>query len=370
MTTATSYHLNPKNVPTRSLGAGAADFDLDGGGEEVKVSKGPFVEGQIKVLQIIECPMEIMTCRYHKDGSILAVGFLDGSIKIYDSDSGKDIYHLIDDEVKNSRLPVTSIRFQPLSEEQPSPTNILVATYASGLVKFWHYSSQKCMFTLTEKRQTLTQAFNPEGDRFITAGASMEIPIYDTKTKQCIRICQPSDSRNIMNGHRSRIFAVQYHPNISGLFISGGWDDTIQFWDEREQHSIRKISGVNGPHICGDAMDIDPFHGHILTGSWRKDNTLQIWDFASGDKVKDVPQDTLQRCQLYCAQWLGRDMIACAGSDNNIVRIIDRGTLNTIGQLVDLPQGVYCMDNTRANNNPKVACGSKNSIYIVRQDKI
>jgi len=32
--------------------------------------------------------------------------------------------------------------------------------------------------------------------------------------------------------------------------------------------------------------------------------------------------------QLYCAQWLGKDYIICGGTDQNMARIIDRGTLN------------------------------------------
>jgi len=35
----------------------------------------------------------------------------------------------------------------------------------------------------------------------------------------------------------------------------------------------RKIAG---PHICGDSIDIDPARDQILTGSWRKDNPLQV----------------------------------------------------------------------------------------------
>jgi len=33
---------------------------------------------------------------------------------------------------------------------------------------------------------------------------------------------------------------------------------------------------IAGPHICGDSLDIDPVNSHILTGSWRKDNSLQV----------------------------------------------------------------------------------------------
>ena len=32
--------------------------------------------------------------------------------------------------------------------------------------------------------------------------------------------------------------------------------------------------------------------------------------------------------QLYCAQWLGKDSIICGGTDQNMARTIDRGTLN------------------------------------------
>lgn len=37
-----------------------------------------------------------------------------------------------------------------------------------------------------------------------------------------------SDSRNDMDGHRCRVFAVQHHPVHMYSFVTGGWDDTVQ----------------------------------------------------------------------------------------------------------------------------------------------
>jgi len=37
--------------------------------------------------------------------------------------------------------------------------------------------------------------------------------------------------------------------------------------------TCRKIAG---PHICGDALDVDPVNNQVLTGSWRRDNALQV----------------------------------------------------------------------------------------------
>ena len=42
-----------------------------------------------------------------------------------------------------------------------------------------------------------------------------------------------------MDGHRSRILAIKYHPVEQEIFLSGGWDDTVQMWDRRVSHSIR-----------------------------------------------------------------------------------------------------------------------------------
>ena len=34
---------------------------------------------------------------------------------------------------------------------------------------------------------------------------------------------------------------------------------------------------IYGPHICGgDGIDIDPKNNHILTASWRQNDTLQV----------------------------------------------------------------------------------------------
>lgn len=47
-----------------------------------------------------------------------------------------------------------------------------------------------------------------------------------------------------MDGHVMRICAVKYHPrgavyeDYVHIFITGGWDDTIQIWDDRYLHSL------------------------------------------------------------------------------------------------------------------------------------
>lgn len=56
-----------------------------------------------------------------------------------------------------------------------------------------------------------------------------------------------------MNGHKSRVFSACFNPSSNHELVSGGWDDTIQFWDIRQPFSQRYIGGV---HICGEGIDI------------------------------------------------------------------------------------------------------------------
>ena len=61
----------------------------------------------------------------------------------------------------------------------------------------------------------------------------------------------------------------------------------LQWWDARSgRHSVRKAIG---PHVCGDALDIEPSTLEILTASWRRDHdNIQCWDFASGKLIKQL----------------------------------------------------------------------------------
>jgi len=58
--------------------------------------------------------------------------------------------------------------------------------------------------------------------------------------------------------------------------------DSVQIWDKRVDYAVRRIFG---PHICGDALDIDDSNV-ILTGSWRPDDQLQTWDFNTGKLIE------------------------------------------------------------------------------------
>lgn len=328
------------------------------------------VEGDIEINKTIDLGSDSMCCRYSSNGKKVAVGLSNGTIKLYKTETMSCIYQLSDEETLSARLPVTSLSF--LENTQSSGKGeMLLATYASGMVKFWHISSQKVLHAIHEPRQVLNGSLSNDGSKFVTTGSTGEVMVYDVSSGKETNVCEPSPSSLVMDGHRCRVFAIKHHPSEENYFITGGWDDTIQYWDHRQARSTRYIFG---PHICGDGLDIDPKFNHILSASWRKQDSLQVWDFNTGNRIKTIPPDFGNNSLLYCCDWLGKNYIMCGGCDSNMLRILDKTTLATCAQLVGLPGGVYsaaydCAKKPHHHHEPeitKIVATICKSLYVLR----
>ncbi|XP_038637215.1 WD repeat-containing protein 5B-like [Scyliorhinus canicula] len=322
-------------------------------------------EGELRSVRSLDCEAPVICCCFSQTGRLLAVGLVNGNIKLYKPDTGAFVYYLRDSETLKCNLPVTSLNF---CSPGTATGDLLLATYASGRVKLWHVSTQKCLQTLLENQETLVAAFNPSGTRFATGGTEGSVRLYDTVTQECLLTLMPSPSPMVMDGHRSRIFAVKFHPGRFSELISGGWDDTVQFWTENHPHSIRRIFG---PHLCGDALQIHPKTSEILTGSWRRENSLEVWDYQTGQKLQDIPEDDAGHSLIYSCHWLGSDHLIGAGTRNNLCRLVNRNSMTTVGRLGKLLDGVYSTDVTPADSGRwLLAACSANHTHLLQHQEV
>ncbi|BHF68918.1 DNA-binding transcription factor activity [Sparganum proliferum] len=335
---------------------------------------------------------------------------------------------------KEETLPCTDI--QCLLAEPPGnveKVHIVLAVYASGFVRIWQYMSKSgkknlaCEWRETKWRpdrcsgeisaedgcefnQILACSCSLDGQRFITAGTDTSIRVYEISSRKLIGNCQSSYIQERMDGHVRRITALKYHPRgvasqfYAHLFISGSWDDSIQIWDDRYEHSLWQYFG---PHICGnDALDIEPEANHIITSSWRRDNSiLQVWlfneealmnFFETGTKepirgslspaisrrnsdqhltpLAEIAQNQLEPpTSGYVARWLGTKFMLYGGSDENILKIIDKSTLNTIASLSKFRRGVVSAaftlpQATEAKQTIRLAVATGCKVYIAVLD--
>ncbi|XP_060795357.1 WD repeat-containing protein 38-like isoform X2 [Neoarius graeffei] len=281
----------------------------------------PKTDGDFHIHTVLDCGSEVMVCQFSNDGTLLAVGLTDGSIKVYSTDGGELLHTLRDQDSIVSSLPVTSLCFTHTSQEH----SILLATYASGCMRCWYVSGRQCMWWLKEtrhngeneegmQRQALCLSISPSGKQAVTGGSDAAICLYDLNTHQRIQNHTASSMRTVMDGHSSRIFAVTFHPARETEFISGGWDNTIQFWDTRQHHAVRMLYG---PHVCGEALHINPSTNQILSGSWRKHTTLEV-----KSRLSDLPSAVFSSSICPSERWPG--LIAATSGSQVFLVVMDQ----------------------------------------------
>lgn len=222
---------------------------------------------------------EVFCVRFSPDGKFLAAGCSDGAIRVFNASNGNLAYNL--QGGSNAALPTTCIRFRPQTAATRTK-NVFIAANASGVVQHWHMTSAKCLHSMQDDdNQVYAMDYNDDGTKYVTGGKDKIVRVYDEATKSIISRLQGDGFRYSSNespGHSNRIFSVKCVPGDDNMVLSGGWDNTVQFWDLRSNQAVRSIYG---PHICGDSLDI--VGNEVLTGSWRADHQLEIWDFRSGN---------------------------------------------------------------------------------------
>ena len=303
---------------------------------------------------------EVFCVRYSPDDALVAAGSGDGTVRVLHAGDGRLAYELASPTAE--KLPVTCLRFRPASATSKTKNLLLVAN-ADGTVRHWHVTSRKCLHTITEENnQVFAIDYRQDGARFATAGKDYTVRVYDEATKTKVAALHGGFGKQ-STGHSNRVFSLKFSAADPNLLISAGWDNTIQVWDLRTEHAVRALFGA---HICGDAVDL---HVHTLvSGSWRPESQLQLWDVRTGELVDDDKQipwrnpeavGAAEPCQLYACQFSkdpGARLIAAGGTGANELRIFDREAHRAIG-FMTMPKGVYGLDWSMDGKTVAVAGG-------------
>lgn len=181
--------------------------------------------------------------------------------------------------------------------------------------------------------------YRPDGELFATAGRDCKVRVYEENTKVLLTTMSEGNGTKCC-GHSNRVYAVKFKPNDPNILLSGGWDNTIQIWDVRTGQSVRSIYG---PHICGELLmfslflslssltlcypgdALDVYNDDILTGSWKPDNALQVWDYGSGKVKRTLRVSSGSNPEMLYAASFSSDghYIVAGGSGSNEARVFE-----------------------------------------------
>ncbi|GFU22528.1 WD_REPEATS_REGION domain-containing protein [Nephila pilipes] len=297
------------------------------------------ISGNVKILAKHEGENPALCCSVFPLNKQFAIGWSNGKIELRDTNA----YCIQKTFDRPQNLSVTCVSVDESDKSKPK----LLASYASGHTSLWDIKEGTELLTLKHERQTLVNAFNSNGSSFAIGGSDAKIQIHDTETGAELEVLQGTSDPEIMDGHTNRVYALRYHPTRFNDLLSGGWDDTVQFWDVRYPYSQKKI---NGPHICNNGGIEFWNEDKFVTASWRKRDPLQIWNYETNSLISDVNPDE-ENCFLYCCKYVEpEELLLVGGSHKNMLRVVDINAkmedinvniFQTIASLWNLKGAVY-----------------------------
>ena len=300
---------------------------------------------------------ECFTCAFNEDATLLACGYSNGHINIFNLKEKKDPI-----KFRVSDYPVTSIKWNEKIKV------IIIAGSADGTVSHWHASSGKKIHSIHEEKNSINCVdYSFDYRNFITAGNDITVRLYDEDMKTEIATMKPYLFEQ--PGHSGRIFCVKFFPNDTTTIYSGGWDKTIQFYDTR----TGKVSNsIYGPEICGDSLDLN---GNILaSGAWSTEKQIQLWDIRTLKCICNVKWEnntTYKPTYIYSVKFnKNRDpkYLAIAGVNKPLFSIFNMNTFkleqglkdsNNPNPILGSEEGFspcYTIDFVKINNNRELFC--------------
>jgi len=282
----------------------------------------------------IEATSSPMTCiKYSQDGGRVAYSNRPGVVTVVSSYDGS---FQNSTQQNLSSYPVSGLSFHP------SDSGILLFSTKDGFIILYNtVSNEIAHFERHLGSNLVSMVTDPFGDSFAIACADGSIRLYDfesiKRTKALINMSGRSSS-----SQASSIHTIMYHSEDSNIILSAVGNDRVLIWDIRSGTSERAIVG---PHIRGDALDM--YDGQILTGSYRDKKQLEVWDFGTAKRIKEVHMDSGisgHDCLVTSAKMANNGMNLVAGGGGcNLAQAFDYTSGSFIGQTKSFATPVSCV---------------------------
>jgi len=235
------------------------------------------------------------------DGIRIATSSLDGTVKIWNAATGKEILTL-----HGHSDAVWSVAF--------SPNGLQIVTSSSDkTAKVWDAASGNVLVTLSGHTAGISRAvFSPiDGDtRVATASDDGTAKVWDAKTgRELLTLSGQSDSINsvtfspdgtriatgqangiakvwdansgdellTLSGHAGPVNSIGFSPDGMKL-VTAGFDGTAKVWDAKTGQNLLTLTGHHNTTISSVAFS--PDGSRLATSS--TDTTVKIWDAVSG----------------------------------------------------------------------------------------
>jgi len=232
----------------------------------------------------------INACDYSPDGKIIAFG-CGASIIIWNPKTNEQLANIYNDDYN-------SLVFSPDGSQ-------ILTGCRDNTLKLWDVKTMMERYLSHGTRETLSEnifGFSPNGSMFITVESQFSLKLMDSVADaQYIIKLWDSTTRKILKslkGHSKDITCYTFSPDNT-QFITGSLDNTLIIWD------IASGTAINVLHMEFRTRDFRGRDDYLKLCSYTLDgqnlitlsnqNALQIWDAKSGKELK-YRSDPVNHC--------------------------------------------------------------------------
>ncbi|MET9694891.1 trypsin-like peptidase domain-containing protein, partial [Streptomyces sp. NPDC006514] len=209
-----------------------------------------------KTLTTLPQTGSVWSVAFSPDRATLATGGDDGTVRLWGTATRKTHATL-----KGHTGAVNSVAF--------SPDGTTLATGSEDTtVRLWGTATRKTHATLKGHTGAVNSvAFSPDGTTLATGSEDTTVRLWDTATGK---------PRTPLKGHTGAVWSVAFSPDGTTL-ATGGDDESVWLWDTATGKSRPVLAVLTNTASIAFSPD-----GHTLAGG-STDNFVVLWDVASGE---------------------------------------------------------------------------------------
>ena len=239
------------------------------------------------------------------DGTTLASGSLDSTIKLWDTKTYEETATL-----RGSDSEIWSLAFSP-------DGSMLAAGTFRGWITLWDVASRERTGTLAgHTGWTLALAFSPDGATLISGAFSDEdkMKVWDVATGELI---------GVLKGHTDSIEQLLFSPDGS-ILASASFDYSIGLWDAAALKLRYRLVRVGGRGIRSIAFSPD---GRVLAATAGAERLIALWDVATRNNIADLPMVHAPVVNVLTFSPDGESLVSGGAEGTVILRNVSTGKL-------------------------------------------
>ena len=156
---------------------------------------------------------------------------------------------------------------------------LIVSGSKDTTFRFWDPKAGKCISIINGHRNPVNRIkWHANGNIFVTASGDMLSKVWDLRMMKEYQTCR---------AHTEAVTALSFHPLNHNIFVSGGFDGHIFFWDTTNEGDTTPSAEIRNAHESA-TWDF-AWHplGHMLISA-SNDYTTRFWtrNFP-GDEMRD-----------------------------------------------------------------------------------